>query len=68
MVNLTQLIGYFTHRAEWDSNESEIRWGMSSQEAYRIFGLPSMILYNTDGITAVWMNYELHGLSIVIQD
>jgi len=65
---LTQLIGYFTHRAEWDNYRSEIRWGMSSQEAYQILGLPSMILYNTDGITAVWMNYELHGLSIVIQD
>ena len=41
---------------------------MSSQEAYQILGLPSMILYNEDGIQAVWDNYEFHGISTGIQD
>ena len=65
---LTQLIGYFTHRVDWDNYSSEISWGMSSQEAYQILGLPSMILYNKYGIQAVWENYELYSLSTGIQD
>ncbi|MCL2559379.1 MAG: hypothetical protein FWE07_02730 [Turicibacter sp.] len=57
---LVNIVGSFPYRtdADWENYSHEIRWGMSSQEAYRLLGLPSIIQYNdADGLGATWLEY-----------